>query len=58
MLLRLTKVKNRRVQLVPKCLPFNTIESLMQFDNASDEIYNEVVSTFWLMISILCTLKI
>lgn len=44
MLLRLTKAKNRRVQLTPKCFPFKSIESLIQFDNASDEIYDEVVS--------------
>ncbi|XP_071580208.1 uncharacterized protein [Temnothorax nylanderi] len=44
MLLRLTKITNRRVQSMPKCFPFKSVENLMQFDDASDEIYNEVVS--------------
>lgn len=44
MLLQLTKAKNRRVQLMPKCFPFKSVESLIQFDNASNEIYDEVVS--------------
>lgn len=44
MLLRLTKTKSRRVQLMPKCLPFKSIDSLIEFDNISDDIYDEVVS--------------
>lgn len=46
MLLRLIKAKNRKVQSMPECLPFKSIESLIQFDNASNEIYDEVVSIF------------
>lgn len=46
MLLQLTKLKNKRVQSVPKCLPFKSIKCLIQFDNASDEMYDEVVSIF------------
>ncbi|XP_025264632.1 uncharacterized protein LOC105255152 isoform X1 [Camponotus floridanus] len=46
MLLRLTKAKNRRVQLMPKCFPFKSIESLINFDNATDELYDEVVDYF------------
>lgn len=44
MLLRLTKIKTKRVQSKPKCLPFKSLENLMQFDNVNDEIYDEVVS--------------
>ncbi|XP_036144962.1 uncharacterized protein LOC118646370 [Monomorium pharaonis] len=45
MLLRLTKIKNRRVKSIPKCLPFKSIQNLILFDNASDDIYNEVVDS-------------
>ncbi|XP_036151028.1 uncharacterized protein LOC118648737 isoform X2 [Monomorium pharaonis] len=46
MLLRLTKIKNRRVQSIPKCLLFKSIQNLILFDNANDDIYNEVVDYF------------
>ncbi|KAM0735266.1 hypothetical protein ACS0PU_010414 [Formica fusca] len=46
MLLQLTKAKNRRVQLMPKCFPFKSVESLIQFDNAGNEIYDEVIDYF------------
>lgn len=46
MLRHLYKARNRKVRNMPKCLPFTSIENFVQFNNASDELYNEVVDYF------------
>lgn len=46
MLMRLTKAKNRRMKEMPECLPFKSIENVLQFNDASDTEYDEVVSIF------------
>lgn len=46
MLMHLCKARNRKVKDVPRCLPFTSIKNLLQFNDANDEVYNEVVSIY------------
>lgn len=47
LLKQLTKKRHVSKRNIPQCLPFESVQQLVDFDNVSDEEYTEVVSIYY-----------